>query len=226
MPTRTPLILLLAAALGGCTTPATRPETTVSLAERYTTRPTPADNIDSVTTWESPTGQRWLIASAKDVDQLVVFDGDTGVELRRVGRSGTALGELDRPNGLTVIDDLLFVVERDNHRVQLFQLPDFQPLLLFGADQLKVAYGIWVRRIGAGYEAYVTDSFQLPDGTPPALDQLDHPLSDEIVALTEIYLRARFGGDLIDEERKRDFEARVKALRSVPLKKGEAVAAA
>lgn len=173
MPTRTPLILLLAAALGGCTTPATRPETTVSLAERYTTRPTPADNIDSVTTWESPTGQRWLIASAKDVDQLVVFDGDTGVELRRVGRSGTALGELDRPNGLTVIDDLLFVVERDNHRVQLFQLPDFQPLLLFGADQLKVAYGIWVRRIGAGYEAYVTDSFQLPDGTPPALDRLD-----------------------------------------------------
>ncbi|MFO0763156.1 MAG: transglutaminaseTgpA domain-containing protein [Byssovorax sp.] len=68
-------------------------------------------------------------------------------------------------------------------------------------------------------------------GTPPlrhaeALDQLDHPLSGEIVALTEIYLQARFGGDLIDEEKKRDYEARVKALRAVPLKKGEAAVAA
>lgn len=173
MPIRTPLMFLFAAALTGCATPAIQPDTSVMVAERYTTRPTPADNIDSVTTWESSSGQRWLIASAKDVDQLVVFDAETGAELRRVGRSGAGPGEMERPNGLTVIDDLLFVVERDNHRVQLFQLPDFKPLLIFGAEQLQVAYGIWVRRIGEGYEAYVTDSFQLPDGTPPALEKLD-----------------------------------------------------
>lgn len=173
--------LLTAVALSGCATRPVPPDPSHQVIERYTTTPTPADNIDSVTTWDQANGQRWLIASAKDVDQLVVFDAESGVELRRVGRSGSGLGELERPNGLSVIDDLLFVVERDNHRVQLFQLPDFKPLLIFGAEQLQVAYGIWVRRMGEGYEAYVTDSFQLSDGTPPALEQLDQRVEHFLV---------------------------------------------
>lgn len=60
-------------------------------------------------------------------------------------------------------------------------------------------------------------------GLPPlrhaeALVRLDHPLCDEILALTEIYQRARFGGEVITEETRRDFEARVKALRAVQMR--------
>lgn len=59
-----------------------------------------------------------------------------------------------------------------------------------------------------------------PTGTPPlahakALADLEHPLGDEALALTRIYLDARFGGTTLDEEARRDFARRVRALRQV-----------
>ncbi|MEO7331282.1 MAG: transglutaminase domain-containing protein, partial [Minicystis sp.] len=67
-------------------------------------------------------------------------------------------------------------------------------------------------------------------GLPPlrhaeALATLDHPLSEEIMALTEIYLRARFGGEVLSDEIHRDFEARVKILRATPRTPAQAIAA-
>jgi transglutaminase-like putative cysteine protease/uncharacterized membrane protein len=59
-------------------------------------------------------------------------------------------------------------------------------------------------------------------GVPPlrhaeALQALDHPLADEIHELTDIYLRARFGGEVITEEIRKSFEDRVKVVRSTVL---------
>jgi hypothetical protein len=59
-------------------------------------------------------------------------------------------------------------------------------------------------------------------GVPPlrhaeALQALDHPLADEINELTDIYLRARFGGEVITEEGRKSFEDRVKIVRSTVL---------
>lgn len=56
-------------------------------------------------------------------------------------------------------------------------------------------------------------------GTPPlrhaeAIASLDHPLSAEILALTEVYLRARFGGAALSDDERRDFERRVRLLRA------------
>ncbi len=144
------------------------------IAPRYTTSPTPTDNIDSVTTWQAADGVTWLIASAKEADNLVIFDADSGANLRRVGRSGTASGEFRRPNGLTISGNLLFVVERDNHRAQVFSLPSFQHLLTLGEQEMRVPYGVWVQELPDGErEVYVTDSFQLPDGSPPPLPELN-----------------------------------------------------
>jgi transglutaminase-like putative cysteine protease len=61
-----------------------------------------------------------------------------------------------------------------------------------------------------------------PPGVPPfrhaeALNALGHPLADEIIDLTEVYLRARFGGEVIQAAEKREFEERVKAIRSAIL---------
>lgn len=55
-------------------------------------------------------------------------------------------------------------------------------------------------------------------GTPPlrhaeALSEMGHPLGDEIVSLTQLYLDARFGGRVLEEDDRRDFEARVRALQ-------------
>ena len=41
-----------------------------------------------------------------------------------------------------------------------------------------------------------------------------HPLADEVVALTTVYLEARFGGAQLDDGARRDFERRIKDIRA------------
>lgn len=135
------------------------PPAHVVVREAYVSASTPQDNVDSPAHWVSPTGESWVIATAKKSDQLMVYGGDTGELLRRVGRKGKDLGEFKRPNGIFVIDDLVFVVERDNHRVQVLQLPDFAPLGSFGEAELRQPYGLWVRATEAGYDVRVSDAF-------------------------------------------------------------------
>ncbi|MEB1261197.1 phytase [Xanthomonas campestris pv. campestris] len=183
-------VLAAAAALAGCASaPADREADEVLLQdpllseskvahqvvpEAFITALTPADNLDSPASWIAPDGSRWLIATAKATHALVVFDGDSGKRLRVVGGKGKALGKLDRPNGISVVDDLVFVVERDNRRVQVFSLPDFKPLAAFGQDELREPYGLWVRKHNGGYEVVVSDNYMSPANkdTPPPLAEL------------------------------------------------------
>lgn len=179
----------LAVVLGAChstpkpTQPATvaegaKPTAAVRVAEAFLSPMTPADNIDSPASWQAPGGEVWLIATAKATDKLVVYDGQTGRHLRDVGGTGTALGQFDRPNGIAVSGDLVFIVERDNHRVQVLQLPDFKPLGVFAGNDLRKPYGLWVNPARDGYDLYVTDSYD--DGEDaagndilPALERLN-----------------------------------------------------
>jgi protein-glutamine gamma-glutamyltransferase len=60
-------------------------------------------------------------------------------------------------------------------------------------------------------------------GTPPlrhaeAIQALEHPLAHEILDLTQIYLRARFGGMPLGDDERREFERRVRALRLLELR--------
>jgi 3-phytase len=144
------------------------------VAEAFVTPATPKENIDSPASWRNADGARWLIATAKATDRLVVYDGDTGARLRTVGGTGTGAGELQRPNGIAVTDNLALVVERDNHRVQVFALPSFEPLLSFGADELLQPYGLWVRKLDDGYEVIVSDNYMSPanEDLPPPLAEL------------------------------------------------------
>lgn len=145
------------------------------VAEAFLTASTPNENVDSPASWRAPDGKRWLIATGKASDRLIVYDGDTGATLRTVGGPGTALGQLQRPNGISVIDHYVLVVERDNHRVQMFQLPDFKPLLAFGVDDLKQPYGLWVRAQRDSFEVIVSDNYMSPqnEDVPPPLAELD-----------------------------------------------------
>lgn len=139
-------------------TPTSQPDAVV--AEAWISTPVPADELDSVAAWPTEDGQVWLIATAKSSHRLAVYDGDTGARLRSFGGRGSALGQFDRPNGIGVFGDLLFVAERDNHRVQVLRLPDFTPLASIGDEVLKVPYGLWLEETGPGeLELFVTDSF-------------------------------------------------------------------
>lgn len=169
--------LLLLAPLAGCRqgdgappAAAASPDSTrvPTLAEAWMTPRDTTDNIDSPAVWHGPDGQHWLLATAKYTDVLVVNDAATGAPVRRVGGPGTKPGQMERPNGIAVVDDLAFVVERDNHRVQVFRLPEFTPVGMFGSKELRLPYGIGLYPEGDGkYVAYVTDNYEMPDETTP-----------------------------------------------------------
>ena len=70
-----------------------------------------------------------------------------------------------------------------------------------------------------------------PPGVPPlghaeGLALLDHPLAPEILDLTQMYLRARFGGEQLSDEDGRSFEQRVRAIRVADLRELRAGGAA
>ncbi len=130
----------------------------ITLDETVITDATPAANVDSPAIWSSE-DETWVLVTAKEEDVLYVHRASDGSLLRKVGGSGTELGQLERPNGIVVIDDLVFVVERDNQRVQVMQLPEFTVVGAFGMEHLSEPYGIDVVSLfGEDYLVFVTDN--------------------------------------------------------------------
>lgn len=183
----------------------------VLVEEAFMTELNRADEIDSVAAWVAPEGATWLISTAKASHQLVVFDGSNGKLLRRVGERGEAPGRFNRPNGIAVYGDLLFVIERDNHRVQVLRLPDFTPLATFGENELRSPYGLWLNPIDSEtLELFVTDSFMADYKTElvPPLTELDQRVKR---------YRLSLDGDAISAQLKQHFgdTSEVGALRMV-----------
>lgn len=183
-----PTAALALALLAACTATPPRPDssslplpdrpaaTAVRVAEAFMTPSLREHEIDSVAAWATPDGGTWLIATGKKTNQLVVYDGDTGALLRTVGGEGDQPGQFRRPNGIAVYADLVFVVERDNQRVQLLRLPELTPVTSFGPGELLNPYGLWLREISPDtLELLVTDSFMADFRTElvPPLDELD-----------------------------------------------------
>ena len=164
----------------------------VVVGETFVSQAVDEDELDSLATWRHPDGTEWLIATGKTSHRLVIFDAETGARVRTFGGKGSDPGRFKRPNGLAVAGDRLFVVERDNHRVQVLSLPDFVPLGRFGEAQLRAPYGLWLNPAVDGaddaLDVYVTDSFM--DGanydTVPPLAQLNQRVRR---------YRVRFGAD-------------------------------
>ncbi len=144
-----------------------------TLNEIYQTQRDTSMNIDSPAFWMSDTNNTLLIATAKATHNLVIHDAENGELLKIVGSPGNSKGEFKRPNGIFAIDDLLFVVERDNHRVQLLSLSDFKPLSLIGEKELVRPYGIFVNKSDEMiYRIYVTDNYESEDESIPPAKEL------------------------------------------------------
>lgn len=128
--------------------------------EAFVTALTPEDNVDSPALWMDAAGHALLLATGKKTGHLVAYDGDTGASLGTRGSKGAGAGQFDRPNGIFVQDDLLFVVERDNRRVQVLRLPAMKSLGSFGTDDLHKPYGIWLHRLAVDrFEVLVSDAY-------------------------------------------------------------------
>lgn len=200
----------LAALLGACATtpresappvPVEAPAP-VTVVEAYISDDVPAEELDSLATWPTEDGKTWLIATGKSSHRLVVFDADTGEELRTVGGEGKGPVEFKRPNGIAVQGDYLFVVERDNHRVQVLSLPGFQFIGTFGEQQMRSPYGIWLTEKEPGeYEVYITDSFMYGkkfDVVPP-FNELDQRVRRYRVSFDQSgAMRSQYAGSFGD----------------------------
>lgn len=140
----------------------------VRVEEAFLTVRDTTDNVDSPAVWHGPNGEHWLLATAKEGNTIVVYDAATGELVRRVGEGGTGGGSLSRPNGIAVVDDLMLVVERDNRRVQVFELPSFEPRGLLGTERMRRPYGLAVFPTdGDRYALFVTDNYEEPDESIP-----------------------------------------------------------
>lgn len=166
---------LLAGALCAAGATAAASSHPVVVDERYVTLAEPAANIDSVAVTPAREGEPALLfATAKETDVIKVFDASTGTELREIGGTGSAPEEYRRPNGVAVAGDLLFVVERDNRRVNVRSIADDRVLAVFGENELRKPYGLWLLPLGQDrYRLYVTDAYEMPDESIPPNEALD-----------------------------------------------------
>ena len=161
-------VVLSTMLLAACAGPARAPRAVEPvITEAWMSVPKLADNIDSVAVWHAPDGAVRVYATAKKTDRVVVFDAADGREIGAIGSSGAAAGQLSRPNGVAIVDDRLYVVERDNHRVQVFALPGGEPLGLFGDADLVKPYGVWIDTRGERLRVYVTDNYETAAETTP-----------------------------------------------------------
>lgn len=173
--------------------PASQP-TTHAVPEVFVGETQPAHDLDSLASWLAEDGKTWVIATASTSDQLVVFDGDNGKRLRTVGSSGNGPGQFHHPHGITAFADLLFVLERDNRRVQVLHLPDFKSLGSFGVEQLRNPDAIWLHETAPDeYEVLVTDNDPEGKQTPP-LAQLGERVKRYRVHIDDAVVHADFAG--------------------------------
>ena len=142
------------------------------IKESFTTLRDESDNVDSPAIWHGKDGQNWLLATAKEGNVIIVYDAATGEKITQFGQSGSGLGDLIRPNGIAVIDDLAVIVERDNQRIQVVSLPDFESLGVFGESFLRKPYGLTIDYFENEYHLYVTDNYETPDEEIPPADSL------------------------------------------------------
>jgi 3-phytase len=143
-----------------------------AIKEAYTTLRDESDNVDSPALWHDTDGQNWLLATAKASDVVIIYDAATGEKINQFGQTGSALGDLSRPNGIAVIDNYAVIVERDNHRIQVFSLPGFESLGVFGESVLRFPYGLTIDKFEGKYHLYVTDNYETPEEETPPADSL------------------------------------------------------
>ncbi|MFA8341494.1 MAG: phytase [Rhodothermaceae bacterium] len=166
------MILILLFVAAGCSNENVKTPKEVVIKEIYQTHRDTIDNVDSPAFWENGS-LNLLIATAKETHRLLVYNAENGEHIKNIGNEGEGELQFKRPNGIAVIDDYLLVVERDNQRVQILSLPDFNFVGFVTDSLLTNPYGLNIVSKGNGYRLYVTDNYETETEEIPADSLLD-----------------------------------------------------
>lgn len=165
----------------------------LEIPEVFRTQDWPGCDVDSVAAWVDKNNEVLIFITAKETDEIYVCNGLTGEKKKTIGKSGSELGQFKRPNGIAVFGDYLFVVERDNRRVQVFEIPSMKPLFCFGENELRKPYGVATIIEEDGTLAlYVTDDFDLPQEPQQRRDLLSERVKQYSVDLFSGEPKARW----------------------------------
>lgn len=126
--------------------------------EAWETERRPRERLAAVAVWHGRGDRPWLLATAAGTDRLLVFDAESGETLREFGGAGDGAGRFRAPGALDVVDDLAFVLERGNARVQVLRLPGLSTAGYVGRGSLVRPRGLAVERSAAGYEVFVGEA--------------------------------------------------------------------
>lgn len=150
------------------------------------------DNVDSPAFF-TRNDTNYIVTTAKETDKLIFYNANTLEITHTFGKTGSKEGQFRRPNGIWVIDSLLLVVERDNHRVQVFNYNNMKTLGYVGYEKLKKPYGIAVFKSKKLYNILVTDDYESDDEKMP----VDFSILDKRIQHYILDLSKGFKSDFI-----------------------------
>ena len=144
------------------------------LPQEFHTYKAPQSNIDSIAFWKNKDeSMSHIYVTGKEDGAVHIYDAANGNFLGFVKKDGIGLGEFQRPNGILVLQDVLYVVERDNHKVSVFSLPELIFQGSIGFNELQYPYGItgFVDSIDKSHKIFVTDN---PNAGIPQENRIKH----------------------------------------------------
>jgi len=78
----------------------------------------------------------WLFVLSEESNKIFILNALSGKYIKSLGSHGDRVGQFDTPKDISIYDNFLFVLEKDNHRVQIFSLPDLNFVGLIGEMEL------------------------------------------------------------------------------------------
>ena len=145
-----------------------------TLPEEFHTFQTPQSNIDSISFWKNKDESiSHIYVTGKEDGAVHIYNANNGDFIGFVKKNGSALGGFQRPNGILVLQDILYVVERDAHKISVFSLPELIFQGSIGFNELQYPYGItgFVDSTDQSHKIFVTDN---PNAGLPQANRIKH----------------------------------------------------
>ena len=84
------------------------------------------DKFDSITSWNN-----LILVSNKNKHTILCYEKNSGKLVHTIGSKGFDYDKFNKPSGLKVINDYLFIVEKDNKRCQIVNMKNKEAISYF-----------------------------------------------------------------------------------------------